>query len=80
MKKQITVCNRCQVVVDDKSINFSLFHERRSNGTEYENWHWVADLCTKCAESLIGKLLKIADNWPLDQRKALATEYKAVEQ
>ena len=80
MKKQITVCNRCETPIEGSGIEFSLFNERRSNGTEYENWHWVADLCPKCARLLVKNFLKIADGWPQDQRAALAKEFKAIEQ
>lgn len=80
MKKQITVCNRCEAPVQGTSFDFSLYNERRSNGVESENWHWVADLCPRCAKLLITKFLELAENWPQDQRAALAREFKAIEQ
>ena len=80
MKKQITVCNRCGSPTNENNTEFSLFNERRMDPAgSCENWHWVADLCPKCTSILVQKFLKIAEGWPQDQRKALASEFKAVE-
>lgn len=81
MKKQVTICNRCESLVEVIHTEFSLFNERRMDAAgSCENWYWVADLCSSCTKILVSKLLKIAENWPQDQRKALAVEFKAIEQ
>jgi hypothetical protein len=80
MKKTITVCNKCGEEIKDFGFDFQLFKERKSNGTENENWYWQSDLCNSCIKGLTKKLLKFFENVAdKNSQENLAKEYRAVE-
>jgi hypothetical protein len=57
LKKTIIVCDACEEKIEGKPHELKMFHERRSNGVDTENWYWFSELCPRCTSILAYRLI-----------------------